>query len=77
LNTELFWSIFGNLIGLVFCAGYAAYIFLRQGVHVRGKGWRTKSEAPKAFYFTLGIMLVIFLVSLGAIIFRVYTYYYR
>ena len=75
MNTALFWSIFGNLIGLVFCAGYAAYTFVRQGVHVRGQGWKTKQEAPKSFYFTIGILVLISIFSLGSIIFRLYTYY--
>lgn len=77
MNAALFYSILGNLVGLVFCFGYALYTFLKQGVHVKGKGWKTKSEAPKSYYFTLGIMLVIILFSLGSIIFRLYTYYYR
>jgi ABC-type antimicrobial peptide transport system permease subunit len=77
LSAALFYSILGNLVGLVFGFGYALLIFLKQGVHVKGKGWKTKSEAPKSYYFTLGIMLVIILFSLGSIIFRLYTYYYR
>ena len=75
MNTGLFWSLFGNIIGLVFCAGYAGYTFVRQGVHVRGQGWKTKEEAPKSFYFTVGILVLISIVSLGSIIFRLYTYY--
>lgn len=39
---------------------YAGYLWVRQGVHVRGKGWMPKDEAPKTFYFT-----VIFVALLG------------
>ncbi len=75
MNSALFWSLFGNIIGFVFCAGYFAYTFIRQGVHVRGQGWKTKEEAPKSFYFTMAIMVLISIVSLGSIIIRLYTYY--
>ena len=71
-----FWSLFGNLIGLVFCASYAAYTFVRQGTHVRGIGWKSKEEYPKSYYFTLGIMILIAIISIVSIIVRVYTYYY-
>jgi hypothetical protein len=73
---ELILGSIGNLLGLVFCLGYAIYTFLRKGVHVKGKGWKTKDEAPKSYYFTLGILIVISIFSLGAIVVRLYTYYY-
>ena len=76
-DNGVFWSIFGNLIGMVFCGGYAVYTFLRQGTHVRGIGWKSKKDYPKSYYFTLGIMAFISLFSLASIIFRLYTYYYR
>ena len=72
---ELIVGSIGNLLGLVFCLGYAIYTFLRKGVHVKGKGWKTKDEAPKSYYFTLGILIVISIFSLGSIIVRIYTYY--
>ena len=77
LDNGVLWSIFGNLIGMVFCGGYAVYTFLRQGTHVRGIGWKSKKDYPKSYYFTLGIMVFISLFSLASIIFRLYTYYYR
>jgi len=76
LNSGLFWSLFGNIIGLVFSAGYAVYTFLRQGTHVRGIGWKSKEVYPKSYYFTLGITILISIFSLGAIVVRLYTYYY-
>ena len=72
---ELIVGSIGNLLGLVFCLGYAIYTFLRKGVHVKGKGWKTKDEAPKSYYFTLEILIVISIFSLGSIIVRLYTYY--
>ncbi|MDP6334332.1 MAG: hypothetical protein QF479_06820 [Candidatus Poseidoniaceae archaeon] len=77
LDNGVLWSILGNLIGLVFCGGYAVYTFLRQGTHVRGIGWKSKTDYPKSYYFTLGIMIIISLFSLASIIFRLYTYYNR
>lgn len=76
MNSAVFWSIFGNLIGLLFCGGYAIYTFLRQGTHVRGIGWKSKKEYPKSYYFTLAVMFLVALISLGAIVVRLYTYYY-
>ena len=38
---------------------YAGYCWVAQKVHVRGKGWRTKDEAPKSFYFTVIILVLI------------------
>ena len=76
MNAAVFWSIFGNIIGVVMCGGYAIYTFLRQGTHVRGIGWKSKKEYPKSYYFTLGITILISIFSLGAIVVRLYTYYY-
>ena len=39
--------------------GYVAYCWFNQKVHVRGKGWRSKDEAPKTFYFTVILLLLI------------------
>jgi len=73
---ELIVGSIGNLFGFVFCLGYAIYTFLKKGVHVKGRGWKTKDEAPKSYYITLGVMILITLFSFGSIIFRVYSYYY-
>ena len=76
IPTKLILGSLGNIFALVFCLGYAIYIFLKKGVYVKHKGWQTKDEAPKTFYFTIGIMILISILSLGAIIFRLYTYYF-
>lgn len=73
---ELIVGSIGNLFGFVFCLGYAIYTFLKKGVHVKGRGWKTKDEAPKSYYITLGVMVLIALFSLVSMIFRVYSYYY-
>ena len=73
---ELIVGSIGNFFAFVFCLGYAIYTFLKKGVHVKGRGWKTKDEAPKSYYITLGVMVLIALFSLGSIIFRVYSYYY-
>ena len=76
MNAAVFWSIFGNIVAFVFCMGYAIYTFLRKGVYVKTKGWKAKDEAPKSYYFTIGAMILVSMLSLGAIIFRLYTYYF-
>jgi len=76
LNAAVFWSIFGNLFAIIFCGGYAAYTFIRQGTHVRGIGWKSKKEYPKSYYFTLGVTFFVALISLASMIFRLYTYYF-
>ena len=73
---ELILGSIGNLFGFVFCLGYAIYLFLTKKVYLKMRGWKTKDEAPKSYYITLGLMVLIALFSLGSIIFRVYSYYY-
>ena len=48
---------------------YAGYCWVTQSVHVRGKGWKTREEAPKAFYFTILLLLFIGIYSIGSFIF--------
>ena len=73
---ELILGSIGNLFGFVFCLGYGIYLFLKKGLYVKGRGWKTKDEAPKSYYITLGVMVLIALFSFGSIVFRLYTYYY-
>ena len=47
------------LVVAVLLFGYAGYCWVTQKVHVRGKGWKTKDEAPKSFYFTVIILVII------------------
>ena len=50
---------------------YITYNFTRGGVHVRGKGWQTKQEAPKPYYITQILLIIIFIGQLISIIIRV------
>ena len=73
---ELILGSIGNLFAFIFCLGYGIYLFLKKGLHVKGRGWKTKDEAPKSYYITLGVMVLIAVFSLVSMIFRVYSYYY-
>ena len=73
---ELIVGSIGNFFGFVFCLGYAIYTFLTKKVYLKKRGWKTKDEAPKIYYITLGLMVIIALFSLGSMIIRVYSYYY-
>ena len=50
---------------------YITYNFARGGIHVRGKGWQTKQEAPKPYYITQILLIIIFIGQLISIIIRV------
>jgi len=47
------------LIVAVLLFAYAGYCWVTQKVHLKGKGWKTKDEAPKSFYFTVIILVLI------------------
>ena len=53
-------------IGLM---AYAGYCWVTQSVHVRGMGWKTREEAPKAFYFTILLILIIGVYSIVSFFF--------
>ena len=48
---------------------YAGYCWITQKVHVRGKGWKTKDEAPKTFYLTV---IILVLIGLGQLVSTVF-----
>lgn len=50
---------------------YTTYNFTRGGIHVRGKGWQTKQEAPKPYYITQILLIIIFIVEIISIVIRV------
>ena len=75
MNTELLAPISGNLIGIVACLSYLIYCLANQRVFIRGKGWRTKEEAPGAYKFTIGLMLFIAVGSFVALVYRIYAFY--
>ena len=75
MSTELLVSISGNLIGLVACLSYLIYCLANQGVFIRGKGWKTKEEAPVGYKLTIGLMAIIGIGSFAALVYRIYTFY--
>ncbi|HIF15696.1 MAG TPA: hypothetical protein EYQ85_00360 [Candidatus Poseidoniales archaeon] len=60
------WNLLPPALTGLICMGYAVFIFVKGGTHLRGKGWHTKKEAPKSYYFMLFLML---LIGLSSIIF--------
>ena len=32
---------------------YSGFCWVKQGSHVRGRGWMTREEAPKTFWFSI------------------------
>ena len=51
---------------------YVTYNFVRGGVHARGRGWKSKEEAPKTYYFTQGILILIAFGQIGSIVFYLF-----
>jgi len=51
---------------------YVTYNFVRGGAYVRGKGWQSKVEAPKSYYLTQGILILISFGQIASIIFYLY-----
>ena len=53
------------------CFSYIAYMLIKQKVHVRGVGLKSKEEAPKTYFFMLVFCLLGGFFSLGMIILRI------
>lgn len=76
MRDELIYSIVGNLVRLVLCLGYGLYCFVNKGFHAEyGKGWKTKEEAPKGYYFVLGLVIFFGVIQIESIVYRLYNYY--
>ena len=75
MSSKLLASISGNLIALVACLSYLIYCLANQGVFIRGKGWRTKEEAPLGYKLTIGLMAIIGIGSCISLLYRIYAYY--
>ena len=75
MSTKLLASISGNLIGSVACLSYLIYCLANQRVFIRGKGWKTKEEAPVGYKLTIGLMAIIGIGSFVALLYRIYAYY--
>ena len=58
-----------NIPVVMACFLYGAYCMFHGGFHMKGKGWRTKQENPRTFYFTLILMYFIGLFTLATTLF--------
>jgi len=38
---------------------YVGFCWVKQGVHVKEKGWKSKEEMPKTFWFMISVYLVL------------------
>ena len=59
MDTSLIYKVAIPIVVAILMFAYAGYLWVRQGVHVRGKGWMPKEEAPKTFYFTVVFMILL------------------
>ena len=48
-----------NFIGPALMLLYAGYCWVNQGCHHKGKGWKTREESPKGFWFMIVLLLVL------------------
>ncbi|MBA4694888.1 MAG: hypothetical protein H2066_03445 [Candidatus Poseidoniales archaeon] len=47
-----------NSIGPILMLLYAGYCWVHQGCFHKGKGWRTREESPKMFWFNIVLMIL-------------------
>ena len=64
-------TLIPSLIVPILFLAYATFIFVKGGVHVRGKGWKTKDEAPKTYYFMIIFMGILGVAGIVTTILRV------
>tara|TARA_Y100000739_G_C20425257_1_gene380839 strand:- start:166 stop:387 length:222 start_codon:yes stop_codon:yes gene_type:complete len=64
-------TLIPSLIVPILFLAYATFIFVKGGVHVRGKGWKTKDEAPKTYYFMIIFMGILGVAGIATTILRV------
>tara|TARA_B100001029_G_C14944321_1_gene385019 strand:- start:303 stop:524 length:222 start_codon:yes stop_codon:yes gene_type:complete len=64
-------TLIPSLIVPILFLVYATFIFVKGGVHVRGKGWKTKDEAPKTYYFMIVFMGILGVAGIATTILRV------
>ena len=64
-------TLIPSLIIPILFLGYATFIFVKGGVHVRGKGWKTKDEAPKTYYFMIVFMGLLGVAGIATTILKV------
>ncbi len=59
MRVELLTTLAIPILVSLLMFSYAGFCWMKQKVHVRGKGWQTREESPKTFYFTVGIMILL------------------
>ena len=59
MRVELLTTLAIPILVSLLMFSYAGFCWMKQKVHVRGKGWQTREESPKMFYFTVGIMILL------------------
>ena len=55
-----------NFIGPALMLLYAGYCWVNQGCHHKGKGWKTREESPKGFWFMIVLLLVLSAVTIAS-----------
>ena len=55
-----------NFIGPALMLLYVGYCWVHQGFHHKGKGWKTREEYPKGFWFTIVLLLVLSILSIAS-----------
>jgi hypothetical protein len=55
-----------NLIGPALMLLYVGYCWVHQGIHHKGKGWKTREESPKGFWFTIVLLLVLSILTIAS-----------
>ena len=55
-----------NFIGPALMLLYAGYCWVHQGCLQKGKGWKTREESPKGFWFTIVLLLVLSAVTIAS-----------
>ena len=59
MRVELLTALAIPILVSMLMFSYGGFCWMKQKVHVRGKGWQTREESPKMFYFTVGIMILL------------------
>ena len=55
-----------NFIGPALMMLYAGYCWVNQGCHQKGRGWKTREESPKGFWFMIVLLLVLSAVTIAS-----------
>jgi len=64
MRVELLTTLAIPILVSMLMFSYAGFCWMKQKVHVRGKGWRSKEESPKTFYFTVSILIFFGIIQL-------------